>query len=125
MLSGSMEPTLHIEDYIIIKKSNEYKIGDIIIYKNENSPLIIHRIVQINGNQIITKGDANNLNDEPILKEQIKGKYICKINYIGKIINFLKKPIIFSILITLITYLFIVQTKNKEVNSSESKKNEG
>ena len=75
--SGSMEHRLQTGDYIIIKKTDNYKEGDIITYK-ENDYYITHRIKEINGDKIITKGDANDTEDEPINKSDILGKLVIK-----------------------------------------------
>ena len=75
--SGSMEPHLKVNDLIIIRESDDYKIGNIVTFKNDDE-YITHRIVSINGNEIITKGDANNMNDEPITRDKIVGKLIYK-----------------------------------------------
>ena len=115
VLSGSMEPTINVDDYIIIKKEKELNVNDIIVYKT-NKGLVVHRIVEINSNNIITKGDANNTVDQPISKEQVVGKYVGKIKYLGRIIKFMQEPIIFSAIITFITFLFI----KKRSDNSES-----
>ena len=47
-----MEPTLKIGDYILIHKTDNYKVGDIITYKEGNS-YITHRIKEIKKNKII------------------------------------------------------------------------
>lgn len=110
--SGSMEKTLNVGDYIIVKKTKDIKVDDIVTYKKDNY-FITHRIIAINGEKVITKGDTNNLQDEEISKDDIIGKYICK----SKTIKFLVKnkiPIIIFIIITyLIEYIldFILKTK--------------
>ncbi len=81
--SGSMEPYLKIDDIIIITKSKNYKINDVITYKNNNKEYITHRIISITNDEIITKGDANNTPDDPITKDDIVGKYIYKFRYFG------------------------------------------
>ncbi len=43
---------------------------------SQGTALVTHRIVEVNGNQIVTKGDANNTNDTPIQRNQIVGKVI-------------------------------------------------
>ena len=75
--SGSMEPYLKVNDVILIKESNNYKPQDIITYK-DNDEYITHRIISSNNNEIITKGDANNISDKPITKDKIVGKVIYK-----------------------------------------------
>ena len=74
--SGSMYPSINIGDIVIIKKQDNYKIGDIISYKEENY-LITHRIVGMKNNDFITKGDFNNSIDEiEVNKKNVKGKVI-------------------------------------------------
>lgn len=83
--SGSMWPALKRGDLVLIKGVNNkegIEVGDIIVYKN---PLgfTIHRVIEINDQTIITKGDANNITDPPIRREDI----------IGKTLTFNNKPI--------------------------------
>ena len=97
--SKSMENTLKKGDYILVKKSNTYKEGDIVTYK-EKSSYITHRIVKLNENNIVTKGDNNNIEDTPIKKDDIIGKYTLKLRIIGL---FLKhKIVIILILLALV-----------------------
>lgn len=56
--TGSMSPTMEKGDIVIIKIGDEIKENDIITYKKDNV-LITHRIVSIDGDTIITKGDYN------------------------------------------------------------------
>ena len=114
VISGSMEPTLKIDDFVIMKRPKEIKVNDIVSYKSKDSKYeTLHRIVSINDEKVITKGDANNTEDEPIKKEQITGIYIGKIKYLGKIIAFISKPIVFSILITAFVIFMFVSSKNE------------
>lgn len=87
--SGSMEPELYVGDIAIIKKcnSNDVEEGDIIEYQMEGYT-IIHRIKhknQKNGQFIfITQGDNNNTEDsKPVTEEQLIGKVIFKIKFLG------------------------------------------
>jgi len=74
--SGSMWPELKRGDLVFIKGINskdEVQLGDIIVYKNQVG-FTIHRIVKINGDTVITKGDANNVFDSPVKYGEIIGK---------------------------------------------------
>lgn len=76
--SSSMWPSLKKGDLILIKgisSKEEVKQGDIIVYKNPKG-FTIHRIIQLNEETVITKGDANNTSDEPIRYQDIIGKTI-------------------------------------------------
>lgn len=77
VLTGSMEPEIKAGENIIIKKSNDYKIGDIITFITKDGEIITHRIVSIENENYYTKGDYNNAQDiEPITINQIYGKVI-------------------------------------------------
>lgn len=87
--TGSMEKELYVGDIAIIKKcnANDVNEGDIIQYQMEGYT-VIHRIIekkQKNGEfYFITKGDNNNTPDQQEVKEeQLIGKVIFKIRYIG------------------------------------------
>ena len=78
--SNSMVPKFKKGDFILIKKQEKYNVGDIITFEviEENSKYYItHRIVEKNENEFITKGDANNKNDNyKVYENAIKGKVI-------------------------------------------------
>ena len=74
--SGSMWPSLKRGDLILIEGidgKEEIKINDIIVYKNPKG-FTIHRVIEINEDTLVTKGDANNVNDPPVKYEEIIGK---------------------------------------------------
>ena len=95
--SGSMEPTLKVNDVIVIKKSDIYSVGDIISYKDKGE-VITHRIAYINDDGIVTKGDANNTYDKPIKKDNILGKRIYTSKTSGYINNLLSHSITWVII---------------------------
>jgi len=75
--SGSMEPELSVGDVIIIKSCANYEVGDIITYNVNDEYFVTHRIIEIEGNNFVTKGDNNNVEDsQVVLKENVEGKVI-------------------------------------------------
>ena len=88
--SGSMTPQICKGDGVIykqVKSEDDFKVGDVIVFKS-GSKMIIHRLVdtRVEGNTTyyITKGDANNGNDNINLTiENIKGRVVFKIKYIA------------------------------------------
>ena len=111
--SGSMEPYLNINDVILIKKANNYEKGDVITYLSDDE-YITHRIVTIDFDEIVTKGDANNTLDEPIKVESVKGKVIYKFRYLGFLNYLFSKPMtLIMVLIMGITLLAIIPNKKK------------
>lgn len=114
--SGSMEPFLKVNDTIIIKKSDNYELNDVVTYQSGDE-YITHRIVSINNNEIITKGDANNTQDDPITKDKIVGKLLYKFHIFDFLSYMLTKPftwIIIFIVGLLVTYLASYKKMNKE-----------
>lgn len=94
VISGSMEPKISIGDIIIIDtKVNNYKVKDIVTFKDINDSFVTHRIIEIKEDEIITQGDANNTIDDPITDEQIVGRYICKLEGIGALMKSFRSPL--------------------------------
>lgn len=93
VLSGSMEPTFSVDDVILVVASKEYQVDDIVVYQSGDS-LVVHRIVQIDGEMVITKGDANNVADEPIALSQIKGRVVTHVDRVGAMVRMIKSPMI-------------------------------
>lgn len=91
VLTGSMEPTIHVNDMVIVHKQPDYRIGDIVMY-SDGRATVTHRIVAINPKGYVTRGDANNTPDSPIPLEQIIGRVVLVIPQIGILLGFLKSP---------------------------------
>ena len=107
VISGSMQPALQIGDVIIVKKSNNYYERDIITYSN-GLTTITHRIIAINNDEVITKGDANEVDDKPINKEQIIGKFFFRISNFSLFSMILSKNVIYLIMIFLLVLIFLL-----------------
>lgn len=62
---NSMLPTLCDEVYITIEKCNTYKIkiGDVVAYLLSFNKIIVHRVIQVRKNYVLTKGDNNKFID--------------------------------------------------------------
>ena len=119
--TGSMENGIHVNDYIFVLKKNSYSKNDVITYKYENT-YITHRIVKIDGNKIITKGDANNVEDDEISIDKVVGKVI----YNGGILNFIidyKYVLIASMLVVYIATILLDKASKMEENDGKDSKN--
>lgn len=104
--SNSMYPTLQKGDFILIKRNNDYKNGDIITYDYESNYLVTHRIIEKNNNFFITKGDNNNSEDDKFIQlDNIKGKVILILN---------RKNQISIFLLMIFLVLFCLFKNNKE-----------
>lgn len=118
IVSGSMEPTLKINDLIMIKESKEYKDGDIVTFYDEEA-YTTHRIIEISGEEITTKGDNNNSKDPNITKEKIIGKMIYKFEILSFMSYLLSSPNSWGI-IFIIGVLIIVAIPDKRQKGKHS-----
>ena len=109
VMSGSMEPELHVGDLIILREYGEDErpqAGDVIVYQS-GSTGIVHRVIYTDGDTLITQGDANNAADDPIDISAVKGRVILSIGLIGYLVLFLKTPV--GIVLTLALAIFLLE----------------
>lgn len=71
--TGSMSGTLEVDDIIFVKIGKKPVIGDIVSFTNKDGEIITHRLVRKAGDKLITQGDVNNTEDEPIDPDQVIG----------------------------------------------------
>ena len=116
--TGSMAKTINVYDVILVKITKDVNENDIVTYKNEDE-LITHRIMEINGDKIITKGDANNTEDREITKDAIIGKVISVYPRVGIWAKVFSEPnVLICVFITLIL-IGIAISKDKIQNRKE------
>jgi len=128
--TGSMEPAIPVGSIVVIKPANPetLKINDIICFKieSESATTVTHRIVNITSEGFITKGDANEDPDTWIVrKENVVGKVIAVIPYIGYLGHFVRTPAGFILLIVIpATILILLEIKNITKEIKRKAKNE-
>lgn len=119
VMSGSMEPTLSVNDLVVIRQADSYEIGDIIVYQSGNS-LVIHRIVDIRDEMITARGDANNVADEPISEIYVKGQLAFMLPYVGGLLRIIKS-LPGTILLLGAAILLLEKSWRKEKNKDAEK----
>ncbi len=136
--TGSMSGSIEIGDVIIVKLDEEkIKRDDIIVFKQDGY-IVTHRVIEIqeDGKTLVTKGDANNAQDEPISKDDVIGKVIKILPNIGIWKKVVQTPkVIISVVITIILFglAFSIQVvddkkdtkgqkeENKQISSEREK----
>ncbi|MPQ42618.1 signal peptidase I [Clostridium tarantellae] len=117
VLTGSMEPNIPKESFIIVKSvdKNNISVGDVITYKAKNSnALVTHRVFCINeNNEYITKGDANEVLDlHPVEFNRVLGVVVYHIPNLGGVLLLLKENILLLVLgFIFIYFLYILFLK--------------
>lgn len=109
VVSGSMEPSIHDGDYIIIKKtdSSELKEGDIICFYSIDDEIYgkmnTHRIVRrLDDGSFVTKGDTSFTEDDhAVTADNIIGKYEGKVRFLRWLNSFasVKKLILAAVVV--------------------------
>lgn len=89
--TGSMNGTINEGDLIVIKKSKEYKLTEIVTYQRQGEAKpTTHRLTEygpVEGT-FYAKGDANNGRDPfPVKEEEIIGKYLFRIPKFGAVVE--------------------------------------
>lgn len=111
VVTGSMEDHIHVGDYILIYRKNDYQIGDVVTFKEKDS-MITHRIIREENGYFITKGDANNTEDEKISKDKIVGKAILIGGLLNIVINY--KYAIIGVLLSMYLIGWIIDDLTKK-----------
>ena len=87
ILTGSMDPACPTGSLVYVKSVNPESLQekDIVTFQKGNL-VITHRVVKndVQKEELITKGDANNANDiQPVAYKQIKGKVALTVPLLG------------------------------------------
>ena len=88
--TGSMSGTIEEGDLIIIRDTDDYKIGDIVTFFQDGDDIpTTHRIYNIDEDgKWVTRGDANNSYDKrSITNDEIIGEVVLVIPYVGTFID--------------------------------------
>ena len=120
LLGNSMYPTIESGTFVIIKQEQEYFLGDIIAFVNEDNKNVVHRIIEQTDEGFITKGDNNRRNDPGIIPPgEVIGRSVFVIPYAGYTSLFLQTPIGMSIFG--IWALIVIAKKRSKTNKQEGK----
>ena len=97
VVSGSMEPTIPTWSMCVIDTHADYEDlaeGDVIVYyRAADGARIIHRIIAIYPEGIVTKGDANSIDDGlSVTKNNYYAKSLFHVPYLGGISQKLRTP---------------------------------
>lgn len=112
--TGSMLPTIKGSDLIVIEKTNDYEVDDIVVYQDGNL-IVVHRIISIEGEKVITAGDGNDGSlDDPINMNMIQGEVIKIIPVLGFILKLLKSPVGIILIISSAIFLLVLSYKKEQ-----------
>lgn len=119
VLSGSMEPAIPTGAVAFIDtKDTSVSVGDIVTYRlpsmNDGETLVTHRIIREENGYLITKGDANDVEDLTLVSgEQIVGSFRFSIPMAGYVIAQLNRKAI----VVVIAWIFLLNGMSMALSS--------
>jgi signal peptidase I len=116
MISGnSMEPNFHRDDLAIVRRETAYQVGDVVTYYNaELAHNVIHRIIGMEQNYFVLKGDNNSWIDSYHPNhDEIVGKLWLYIPGMGKVIEWTRIPINMAIITAAMGGILMASTFTK------------
>lgn len=119
--TDSMKPNINVGDIVIIKQieNDDLYENDVITYRlSTEEERVTHRIIDKTEDIYITKGDNNKLEDKSIVRyENIEGKVIFKVPFIGKV--FLKLENLFYVFFLTVIILTAYLYNRRLINKSQ------
>ncbi len=127
VLSDSMNPTFKAGDLILSKTvgTNPIEVGEIVTYQDGTGKRITHRVVEINNDYVLTKGDAISLGVyERVPIENLTNIYIGYIPYGGYLIKWISSPVGFVLFFNfpLCYIVFVLVRKSLLLNKKTYKR---
>ena len=125
VITGSMEPTIKVKDIVIEKITQDASFDEIITYRSGDD-FVTHRVVGKTHDGFITKGDANNSDDNPIKKEDVIGKVVLIIPNVAIWTEVLKEPkVIIAIMLAIIMINLMFSKHKKDIPKEKIKSERG
>lgn len=111
IVSGSMEPEIHVGDVLVGKRADvdSVKEGDVILFRYGDI-IIAHKLLSVNGDgTVTTHGIANPEGaNETVPVGDILARKVLRLPGLGYVVNFIRSPYGFLLLIVLPVGAFII-----------------
>lgn len=118
--SDSMEPELYRGDFIIVQQTDDYQEGDIVVFV-KNDLLIVHQIISVVEDGVITKGTNAPSDDGTIPLSSIYGEVVSVWAGFGGFFDFMKNKYFFIGLIILLAIIIIISAKKSKDEPPQEK----
>lgn len=96
---NSMEPGFHLGDLALMRKQSAYQLGDAVTYQNaEMGRYVFHRIVNIEQDRFVLKGDNNTwLDSYHPTRDEMIGKLWVHLPKFGNLIQWARRPLVLAL----------------------------
>ncbi len=116
VVGNSMEPSLERGDFAIARARSSYAPGDVVLFRDgPTGKRFLHRIVRIQGERLVTKGDHNPFVDptKPTL-DDVEGELAVTLPGVGTAVEWLVQPVNLAVL--LFVLVFVALAGGREVS---------
>ena len=135
VMTESMSPTIAPKTYILVEEvtAEDVEVGDIIVFVSTDPRIAgqynTHRVIEIDGDKIVTKGDHNPGDDGEYSakKENVVGRYVRTLNvmtFLGRVVMSPVGFIIVMILFLLATVLCVVPSVKEAMEEKKKEEEE-
>lgn len=112
VLTSSMSPKIPAGSLVIVREVNPNLLekGDVITF-TKNNETVTHRVSAIEDERFVTKGDRNQLVDYlPVEAEEINGKVIFSLPYLGRFGEIIQTPRgMLALILTILQLLLLLE----------------
>jgi len=132
---GDEPDSLDVDDMVIVRKAtiDEVNIGDVIVFQGVNGSgnpiLVIHRVIAIEDEGIVTKGDNNSSIDQPtyqdyVTEDNFQGIFHSKVTFLKPLAQMMNssRSLIFGSLAIVLTIMLISEVIHLVKTYEEEKK---
>ena len=128
--TGSMSPTIPTGSVAFVSPHSSYAVGDVITFKRvSDNEVVTHRIINASQNTgeflYMVQGDANNAPDQkPVRPSEVIGSVWWSVPILGYILNFVRQPVGFAIVVGVPAVWIIVEQGRKLVLETRKVRND-
>lgn len=99
----SMLPRLHADGLVVTQAADDYRVGDVVAYHNRDlGAVVLHRIVAIDGDRYVFKGDNNDFLDSyHPTRSELVGREWLYLPHAGAYLRTLRSPRTFGVIAAL------------------------
>ncbi len=85
----SMLPTYQPHDLVLLRRASDYRVGDVIAYRSgELDTVVLHRVIDRDGDQFVTQGDNNDWVDQDRpTRDDVIGRAWLSVPQAGRVLN--------------------------------------
>jgi len=94
VVGTSMEPRLHRGDVVVVRRSADYRVGEVVAYHSRMlDRTVLHRIIAVHGGRYVFRGDANTFTDPgTAARSDLIGRYWFKVGGAAAAVEWVQRP---------------------------------